>query len=115
MESPVLLKTVTVYEPENASSYSIDFVAHYTGVPRHRIAVYCRTGVITTVGDPANDGWRFSRESIEELRRAEEVRALIGDNPAAVNLVLRLRREIEHLQRELRAARGEPSPAGMDA
>ncbi len=102
----VFAESITLYEPEVARNYSIDFVAHCTGVPRHRIAVYCRSGLITTEGDPARVGWRFGPKGIRDLRRAEEVRERIGDNPAAIKFVLALIREVEELQRELRAARG---------
>lgn len=98
-------ESLSLYEPVPAPSYSIDFVAHYTGVPRHRIAVYCRSGVIRTLGDPSSEGWRFAPEDIRELRRAEEVRQRVGDNPAAIHLILALMHQVEQLQVELRRAR----------
>lgn len=98
----IISETLATFEPGEPAAYPIDFVARCTGVPRHRIGVYCRSGLIETVGDPSQDGWRFGAVGIRELRRAEEIRKRVGDNLAAIKAILSLTHEIELLERRLR-------------
>jgi hypothetical protein len=96
------------FEPPWEATYAIEDVARFTGISRHRIAVYCRCGIVVPLGDPGEAGWRFTGAGIAELRRAEDVRARVGDNVPAIRLLLDLAHAVERLERELARAR----PAG---
>ena|SRR5687768_15743424 len=69
-----------LFEPTTDLAYSIESVAHITQVPRHLIAVYCREGFITPIGQPELEGWWFDGEAIRALRRIELLRAEYGMN-----------------------------------
>jgi hypothetical protein len=95
-----------LFEPAADLAYSIESVAHITQVPRYLIAVYCRDGFITPIGQPELEGWWFDDEAIRALRRIELLRAEYGMNLRGIRLVLGMNRELEALRDEVRFSRG---------
>lgn len=97
--------------PEMSSSsahefYAIEAVAEITGTPRHMIAVYCRHGMISPIGEPEEEGWTFDDDAILKLRHIEQLRAQYGMNLAGLRAMTALMNELEELRREVRFLRG---------
>jgi len=82
--------------------YTIESVARQTQMPRHRIAVYCRLGLIAPAAPPEEAGWRFDQETVRLLRRIEALRRERGINLAGLRVILKLLAEVERLEAELR-------------
>lgn len=93
------------FEPVAADVYSIETVVRITRTPRHRIAVYCRHGLISPVTAPERDGWWFDHEAIRELRRIESLRVDYDMTLAGLRVVSDLLHEVERLREEVRALR----------
>ncbi|RBP45962.1 chaperone modulatory protein CbpM [Roseimicrobium gellanilyticum] len=96
-------------EPHSASAhefYAIETVSEITGTPRHTIAVYCRHGIISPVGEPDEDGWIFDDDAILRLRHVEQLRLQYGMNLAGLRAMTTLMNELEDLRREIRFLRG---------
>jgi DNA-binding transcriptional MerR regulator len=86
--------------------YAIETVAEITGTPKHTIAVYCRHGMISPIGEPEEEGWTFDDEAILKLRHIEQLRMQYGVNLAGLRLMTSLMNELEELRREIRFLRG---------
>jgi len=84
--------------------FSIEAVVSLTRTPRHRIAVYCRHGLVSTIGEPAQGGWWFDLEAIRTLRRLENLRSSLELSHAGLLVLGALLCEVERLREELRAA-----------
>lgn len=95
--------TLTLYEIDPRGRYTIDAVAHLAGLPRRRVALYCRYGIITPSPPHTSGGWFFSGDAILALHRAEYLRLAYGLNPEALGLLFGLAHEVAHLREELRA------------
>jgi DNA-binding transcriptional MerR regulator len=108
MNLPIVtsLTALQLYEPDAALRYSLEAAAQLAHVPRRRIAVYCRHGLVAPVMDPEAGGWYFNDEAIRRLRQLEQLRAAYDLNDATLRLVVGLMEEVESLQRELRLLRG---------
>ena len=94
-----------LFEPGGEVRYSIETVVTLTQTPRHRIAVYCRHGLIAPVTEPERDGWWFDHETIRVLRRIETLRNDYELNLAGVCAVAELLAELEALRAEVRFLR----------
>jgi DNA-binding transcriptional MerR regulator len=94
------------FEPAPDAVYSIEVVAHLTRTPRHRIAVYCRHGLISPLAAPEDAGWIFDDEAIRTLRLVEDLRSSYGVNLSGLRLISELLRDLEELRREVRFLRG---------
>ena len=99
------LTALQPFEPIAEDVYSIETVGHITQLPRHRIAVYCRHGLISPVTAPERDGWWFDHEAIRVLRRIEYLRVDYDLNLAGLRVISELFREVERLREEVRALR----------
>ncbi len=94
--------SLAFFSPDAGALHSIGELAHITQVPRHTIAIYCRWGLLTPVGDPDTQGWFFDTEAIRVLQRIEYLRHDRGVNLAGIRVVLELAAEVERLREELR-------------
>ena len=90
-----------VYEPAIDAVYSIEAVVRIAQTDCHRIAVYCRYGLISPIGSPERDGWCFAGDAIRMLRGYEYLAAESGLSPGGLKLVARLLSEIETLRNRL--------------
>ncbi len=97
--------TIEIYEPDPNVVYPIDVAAAMARVPRRRIALYYRHGLVSPVMDPECGGWYFNDDAIRELRRIEYLRSVCGMNFSAISMMLDLLREVEHLRDEVRFLR----------
>jgi hypothetical protein len=94
-------------EPQETHSvYSIEAVEEITSTPRHQIAVYCRYGLVATVGEPESSGWTFDDEAIRKVRQLEFLRAQYGMNLTGLRAMAELLHDVERLQEEVRFLRG---------
>lgn len=87
--------------------YAIETVAEITGTSRHMIAVYCRHGMISPLGEPEEEGWTFDDDTILKLRHIEQLRAQYGMNLAGLRAMTSMMNELEELRREIRFLRGQ--------
>jgi DNA-binding transcriptional MerR regulator len=94
------------HSAETHEYYAIETVAEITGTSKHTIAVYCRHGIISTVGQPEEEGWTFDDEAILRLRHIEQMRAQYGMDLSALRLMTAMMNELEELRREVRFLRG---------
>lgn len=97
-------ESLQVFEPAATVVYTIDAIAHIAQVPRHRIAVYCRHGLLSPHCND-NGGFFFGAASIEQLRRIEAIRARCATEVEALKLALGLMQRIDRLQEEVRELR----------
>lgn len=92
--------------PSAHGYYAIEAVAEITGTPRHMIAVYCRHGMISPIGQPEEEGWTFDDDAILRLRHIEQLRVQYGVNLAGLRAMTAMMNELEELRREIRFLRG---------
>lgn len=96
------LDALQPFEPNPQIVYTIEETARLAHVPRHRIAIYYKYGLVSPTTAPETDGWFFNDEAIRILRHIEYLRAACGLNVAGIKLVLELMREVEALTEEVR-------------
>ncbi len=92
---------------QNTGFFAISVAAHMLGVHAQTLRAYERQGLLT----PTRTKGRIRLYSIEDIRRAQQVRRLIEDlgvNLAGVDVIMRLTErirsleaQVEHLQSEL--------------
>lgn len=99
------MDTLQLFEPNPQAVYTIEETAHLANVPRHRIAIYYKYGLVSPAMDPDTGGWFFNDEAIHALRRIESLRMACDLNLAGIKLVLELMREVEVLSEEVRFLR----------
>ena len=100
------ISTLTLWEPEPDVLYSIEWVAQAADLPRRRIVLYARHGLIAPATEPGATGWYFTAEAIRTLRRIETLRAAHRLDVPSLRLVLGLMCEIQRLRGELLSSRG---------
>ena len=79
-----------IYEPDDQASYTLDVVAHITGIHTDTILHYQESGLIGS--DPFDD------ETVRKLRRIEHLQSTCGVNEAGLRLILGLMEEVERLK-----------------
>ncbi len=94
------------YQPRADVVYSLQAVTEIAGVPRRRVIVYCRHGLVRPLADPVSEEWQFDDEAIRIVRQVERLRSGLGMNLQAIKLVMGLMGEVEQLRREVRFLRG---------
>jgi MerR family transcriptional regulator/heat shock protein HspR len=94
-----------VFEPVADSVYTIETTAHLVDLPRRRIALYYKHGLVSPAADPAKSGYCFDRRGIDTLRRIASLRAICGDDLPGIKMILDLTNELEGLQSEMRSLR----------
>ena len=96
------MNALQVFEPDVRTVYTIEMVAQLAEVPRRRIVLYYKLGLVSPVRDPTSSGWCFDDETIRIVRRIEYLRSACGVNLAGIKLILELIDEVEWLREELR-------------
>jgi len=92
-------RALQLFEPPPEAVYSIEAAARLVDVPRRRIAVYCRYGLLTPVAN--EHGYYFDGRSIKTLRAIEGLRSVCGDDLAGIKMILRLMNEVQRLNSEV--------------
>lgn len=88
---------VRLFQPEPDEIYTIETAGHLAHTPPRLILTYYKHGLVSTVTNPAWDGYYFDSEAIRTLRRIEFLRTDCGVNLPGIKLILRLLNEVEHL------------------
>ncbi len=83
-------RAIQLFEPDPNVIYTIEAAERITHVPRRTIAVYCRHGLVSPVGNPNSEGFYFDGDGIRILRRLESMRAVYGKNLADIKMILSL-------------------------
>jgi DNA-binding transcriptional MerR regulator len=92
-------RALQLFEPPPDAVYSIEAAAQLVNMPRRRIAIYCRYGLITPVANER--GYCFDGRSIKTLRAIEGLRSVCGDDLAGIKMILRLMNEVQRLNSEV--------------
>jgi DNA-binding transcriptional MerR regulator len=98
-------RALQLFEPPPNAIYSIEAAAQLVDVPRRRIAVYCRHGLVTPIANER--GYYFDGRSIKTLRAIEGLRSLCGDDLAGIKMILRLMNEVQRLSSEVHSLNRE--------
>ncbi|MEI9898111.1 MAG: MerR family transcriptional regulator [Chthoniobacter sp.] len=93
---------MSLWEPEPDALYTLEHVAQLAGVPRRRIVLYARHGLMMPATESGAVGWYFTAEAVRTLLRIERLRALHRLDLPSVRLVLELIDEVERLRAALR-------------
>ena len=94
-----------IFEPDPDAVYTIEITAHLADVPRRQIAVYCKNGLISPLGDSDSDGFFFNADGIRTLRQIDYLRNVAGMNVSSIRLVMDLIHTVESLRDEVRDLR----------
>lgn len=112
---------IELYDPPFHAIYTIEATAHFAGVPRRTILVYCKHQLLSPEKDAANGAYSFNRNDVWTLRRIDALRSICGDDLAGIKIILDLTDALERLQAQLRTRSQEPvakktkARAGRDA
>ena len=87
-----------MYDPESETVYSLEVVAELAGLTIQTVLHYHEIGVIS----PATQALEFDTEGLRQLRRIEHIRRAHELSDSGLRFVLKLLREVEQLQLELR-------------
>jgi MerR family transcriptional regulator, heat shock protein HspR len=91
---------------QNTGFFAISVAAHMLGVHAQTLRAYERQGLIK----PSRTKGRIRLYSIEDIRRAQQVRRLIEDlgvNLAGVDVIMRLTERIRNLETQVEHLQGE--------
>ncbi len=98
-------RALQLFEPPPNAVYSIEAAGQLVDVPRRRIAVYCRYGLLTPVANER--GYYFDGKTIKTLRAIEGLRSVCGDDLAGIKMILRLMNEVQRLNSEVHSLNRE--------
>lgn len=79
--------------------YPIDTAAHLAQMPRHRILVCCKRGLISPHVDPEDGRYSFNATAIRILQRIEYLHTECGVNFTGIQIILSLADEVERFRR----------------
>ena len=98
-------EALQVFDPEPGVQYTLESVAHLTGVSRRSILIYCKSGLVHARVDDEIGAMSFDDEAIYTIRRIEYLRGIHGINLAGVQMIFDLMRELRRLEEEMRFLR----------
>ena len=91
---------VQLFSVGDETYYPIAFVARLSQMPRHRVLVCCKRGLITPLVDPDNGSYSFDATSIRVLQRIEYLHTDCGVNFTGIEIILGLVTELERVRRQ---------------
>lgn len=91
-----------MFDSKPGCIYSLEAVVHLTGVSRRSVLLYCKSGLVRSVGDPEKQALSFDEEAIYRIRRIEHLRQEHGINLAGVRMIFDLWSELRRLEDEMR-------------
>lgn len=100
----VYTTTLQPYLPGRSEWFPIDSVARLAGMPRHRVLVCCKRGIISPHIDPESGRYSFDGATIRVLQRVEYLLTECEVNYTGIQIILSLADEVERF-RELEAFR----------
>lgn len=93
--------TSTTLQPfalEMDAVYPIDLAARLAQMPRHRILVCCKRGIIAPMIDPEGGRYTFDAATIRVLQRVEYLHTECGVNFTGIQIILSLADEVERFR-----------------
>jgi DNA-binding transcriptional MerR regulator len=103
-----------LFEPAPNTAYTIGSAARLAHMPRRRIVIYCKRGLVSAMVDPARNGYYFDKEAILTLQRIENLRTVCGNDLSGIKIILDLMNEVDRLRCEAQSTR-ESSAAEVHA
>lgn len=92
--------------PGDEPVFQISVVARMIGVHQQTLRSYERMGLVRPSRSPGNRRM-YSQQDVERLHQVLRLMNDLGVNLAGVDVILRMNRQIEQLQRELAQTRAE--------
>jgi len=86
------------FTPEANAFFPIDVAAHLAHMPRHRILVCCKRGIISPHIDPDYGRYSFDLATIRLLQRIEYLHTGCGVNFTGIQIILSLVDEVERIR-----------------
>jgi DNA-binding transcriptional MerR regulator len=93
------------FQPKPNICYGLDAAARLAGVPRRRILIYCRSGLIRPTFQPPYGVMEFTEEAIYTVRQIERLRTIHGLDLAWIKTLFALLEEVDRLRTEIRFLR----------
>jgi DNA-binding transcriptional MerR regulator len=82
-------------------AYPLDVAARLAQMPRHRVMVCCKRGLISPLIDPENGRYSFDGASVGVLQRIEYLHTECGVNYTGIRIILSLAEEVERFRNRL--------------
>ena len=92
---------IELFQPDPNLIYSLDATAHFAGVSRRSILIYCRAGLVRPVFQPPYGIMAFTEETIYTVRRIEQLRAVQGMSLTWIKILFELVNAVKHLRSEV--------------
>ncbi|HTO02704.1 MAG TPA: MerR family transcriptional regulator [Opitutus sp.] len=93
--------TPTTLQPfvlEMDAVYPIDLAARLAHMPRHKILVCCKRGIVAPMIDPDDGRYTFDAATIRVLQRIEYLHTECGVNFTGIQIILSLADEVERFR-----------------
>lgn len=94
-----------LFQPSPNALYTLDAVAHLSGVPRRSILVFCRAGLLSPIFLPPYGVMEFTDDAIYTVRRIEAVKAAHEHGVTWLQTMFALMNEVERLRAEVHFVR----------
>jgi DNA-binding transcriptional MerR regulator len=94
--------TLQPVEHSTDATYTIEAIANLAQVPRRKIVLYYKHGLVVPASESPDQGWYFNDQAIHVVRRIEYLRSTCGVNLAGIKLIMNLMKEVERLREEVR-------------
>ena len=96
---------IELFQPDPNLLYSLDATAHFAGVSRRSILIYCREGLVQPIFQPPYGIMTFTDEMIYTIRRVEHLREVHGMNLTWIKAMFELIKAMERLSSEVKFLR----------
>lgn len=90
--------TIQPFGLEMDAAYPIDLAARLAQMPRHRILVCCKRGIVAPMIDPEDGRYTFDAATIRVLQRVEYLHTECGVNFTGIQIILSLAGEVERFR-----------------
>lgn len=94
--------TLQIFSPEPDALFPLDVAAQLARMPRHRVLVCCRRGLISPSRDPVYGGVYFDADAIRTLQRIEHLHTACGVNLIGIEIILKLMADVDELRARTR-------------
>ena len=88
--------------PESSAYYTIEMVEQITHLPRERIVLYYRSGLVSSITPPESGEPGFDEEAVHRLSRIAFYLSEYGVNDQGIRMLSELMDEVERLRQEVR-------------